>query len=160
MKRHKALQSLSQEHHHGLLLAQLIKAGSPEYKGLPRTTADKKLYTINFFEENLIPHFKKEEEILFPLAKKKNPIIANLVNELIKQHKEIYLLISKLKISLQPENELDGLGKLLETHIRKEERELFQMIQEVFSEDEFEKLESELGEASSTCMLQKIKTAK
>jgi hypothetical protein len=123
MKRHKALQSLSQEHHHGLLLAQLIKAGSPEYKGLARTTTDKKLYTINFFKENLIPHFKKEEEILFPLAKKKNPIIENLIDKLIEQHKEIYLLIDKLKISSQPEYELDELGKLLEGHIRKEERE-------------------------------------
>jgi iron-sulfur cluster repair protein YtfE (RIC family) len=143
MKRHKALQSLSQEHHHGLLLAQLIKKGSPKYKGLPNTNADKKPYTINFFEQNLIPHFKKEEEILFPLSINKNPDIENLVKGLIKQHKEIYVLIDKLKISLEPKNELDELGKLLEVHIRKEERELFQMIQDVFSVDEFEKLELE-----------------
>ena len=153
MKRHKALQSLSQEHHHGLLLAQLIKKGSPEYKGLPSTNADKKLYTINFFVQNLIPHFKKEEEILFPLSIKKNPNIEKLVKELVEQHREIYVLIDKLKLSLEPENELDELGKLLETHIRKEERELFQMIQEVLSEDEFEKLENDLGEASNTCMI-------
>lgn len=153
MKRHKALLSLSQEHHHGLLLAQLIKAGSTEYKGLPRTTADKKLYTINFFEENLILHFRKEEEVLFPLIKKKNPIIENLVDQLIRQHKEIFLLIDKLKLSSQPENELDELGKLLEGHIRKEERELFQLIQEALTEIELEKLENELGEVSFGCKI-------
>ena len=153
MKRHKALQSLSQEHHHGLLLAQLIKTGSPEYKGLPRTTVEKKLYTINFFEENLIPHFKKEEEVLFPRSKEKNPDIENLVNELINQHKGIYSLITKLKTSAQPEIELDELGKLLEAHIRKEERELFQMIQEILSEEELAKLEVDLGDASFECKI-------
>lgn len=153
MKRHKALQSLSQEHHHGLLLAQLIKAGSPEYKGLPSTTVDKKLYTIKFFEENLIPHFKKEEEVLFPLTRKKNSNVENLVTELIKQHKEIDLLINKLKDSSQPEDELDELGKLLEAHIRKEERELFQMIQEILSKTELIKLESDLGETLFGCKI-------
>ena len=153
MKRHKALQSLSQEHHHGLILAQLIKSGSPEYKGLPSSISDKKLYTVKFFEENLIPHFKKEEEILFPLTKKKNPIIENIVNELIKQHKEIYSLIDKLKISSQPESELDDLGKLLEGHIRKEERELFKLIQEASTENELEKLEIDLGETSPGCKI-------
>jgi iron-sulfur cluster repair protein YtfE (RIC family) len=153
MKRHKALQSLSQEHHQGLLLAQLIKKGNPKYKGLPSTAEGKKPYTINNFEQNLIPHFKKEEELLFPLSKKKNPDIEKLVKELVEQHREIYVLIDKLKLSLESENELDELGKLLETHIRKEERELFQMIQEVLSEDEFEKLENDLGEAINTCMI-------
>lgn len=153
MKRHKALQSLSQEHHHGLLLAQLIKAGSPEYKGLPSTTADKKLYTIKFFEENLIPHFIKEEEVLFPLTRKKNSNVENLVTELIKQHKEIDLLINKLKDSSQPEDELDELGKLLEAHIRKEERELFQMIQEILSKTELIKLEADLGETLFGCKI-------
>lgn len=153
MKRHKALQSLSHEHHHGLRLAQLIKTGSPEYEGLPHTTSEKKLYTIKFFEENLIPHFKKEEELLFPLSRKKNSNTENLVNELIKQHKEIYLLIDNLKISSQANINLNELGILLEAHIRKEERELFQMIQEILSENELAKLESELGEATFECKL-------
>ncbi len=138
MKRHKALQSLSHEHYHGLRLAQLIKVGSPEYKGLPRTMSEKKLYTIKFFEENLIPHFKKEEEILFPLSRKKNSNV----------EKQICLLIDKLKISTKPEVELDHLGKLLDAHIRKEERELFQIIQEILSEDELVKLEADLGDTS------------
>ena len=151
MKRHKALKSLSQEHHHGLMLAQLIKVGSPEYKGLPRTMSEKKPYTIKFFEENLIPHFKKEEEILFPLSRKKNSNVEKQINELIEEHKKIGLLIDKLKISTKPEVELDHLGRLLDVHIRKEERELFQIIQEILTENELENLETELGKAKFEC---------
>lgn len=153
MKRHKALYSLSHEHHNGLMLAQLVKANSPEYKGLPKTIEDKKHYAEKFFEENLIPHFKKEEDILFPLAKSKGDEIEKLVEELIQQHKKIYSLIEMLKSSAQPEIELDELGKLLESHIRKEERELFQMVQKILSEDELEKLEKDLGSSTNACLI-------
>jgi iron-sulfur cluster repair protein YtfE (RIC family) len=151
MKRHKALQSLSQEHHHGLLLAQLIKAESPDYKNLPNTTNGKKEYTIRFFEENLVPHFKKEEEVLFPCSRGKNVEIEKQIDELIDQHKKIYQLVARLNVSASPETELNELGNLLEVHIRKEERELFRELQLILSEDELSKLESELGSASASC---------
>lgn len=144
MKRHKALHILSHEHHHGLLLAQLIKTDSPEYKNLPKSIIEKKDYTLKSFEEKLIPHFKKEEEILFPFAHNKNSEIDNLIDDLIKQHKIIYSLIEKLKSSDQPELELNELGELLEIHIRTEERDLFPRVQEFLNEDELLKLESEL----------------
>lgn len=151
MKRHKSLQSLSQEHHHGLMLAQLIKSGSPEYKGLPNTVEGKVQHTIKFFEENLVPHFNKEEKILFTISKNKNAEIDRLINELIFQHKAIYLLVNKLRKSSEPKIELNELGMLLESHIRKEERELFQDIQNVLTESEMEKLEKDLGESSTSC---------
>ncbi len=153
MKRHKALRSLSQEHHHGLMLAQLIKAGSPEYKGLPTTILDKKLFTIKFYEENLVPHFKKEEEVLFPQTKNKNPVIKRLIADLVDQHREIYSLINNLKTLSEPEIVLNKLGALLENHIRLEERELFQMIQEVLSEEALLKLESDMGDSSPGCKI-------
>ena len=115
--------------------------------------SEKKLYTIKFFEENLIPHFKKEEEILFPLSRKKNSNVEKQIDELIEEHKKIGLLIDKLKISTKPEVELDHLGKLLDAHIRKEERELFQIIQEILSEDELVKLEADLGDTSLGCKI-------
>jgi iron-sulfur cluster repair protein YtfE (RIC family) len=151
MKRHKALQSLSQEHHHALIISQLIKFGSPKFKGLPITITGKKSHTVKFFRENLISHFRKEEGILFPLLRGKSTDIENLVKELVSQHKEIHSLVEQLKISVKPEIELDTIGKLLEVHIRKEERELFQMIQEILSEGELIKLGSELGEGAFGC---------
>lgn len=153
MKRHKSLISLSHDHHHGLMLAQLIKLGSPEFKGLPNTVAGKVRHTINFFQEHLIPHFRKEEEILFPSSKNKSNKIDCLVDELMQQHKTIYSLIDKLKSSNSPEVELNELGVLLDNHIRKEEREFFRLIEEHLSEDEFEKLGKELGETSYKCKI-------
>ncbi len=151
MKRHKALHSLSQEHHHGLMLAQLIKAGSPEYKGLPKTLEDKKSYTINFFKEDLVPHFQKEEDILFPASRGKTEEIDKQIDELIDQHKKIYSFIDKLEKSDSVQKDLDELGRLLEAHIRKEERKLFQMIQKELSAAELEKLENEIGKPSKSC---------
>ena len=151
MRRHKALHSLSQEHHQGLMIAQLIKSGSPEYKGLPKTITGKVRHTINFFEENLIPHFKKEEDILFPILKNKTPEIDNLISDLILQHKAIYSLVDKLRQSNEPEINLNELGILLENHIRKEEREFFQIIQSVLTESEMKNLEKDLGQSVISC---------
>lgn len=151
MKRHKALHSLSQEHHHGLMLAQLIKSGSPQYNGLPKTLEDKKSYTVKFFKENLALHFQKEEEFLFPFSRNKTEEIDKQTAELIDQHKKIYSIIDKLEVSDSVQKDLDELGKLLEAHIRKEERELFQLIQEALSSAELEKLANELGKPSNTC---------
>ena len=153
MRRHKALRSLSQEHHNGLMLAQLIKAGSPEYKGLPTTILEKKLFAIKFFEENLVPHFKKEEEILFPQSKNKNPVIKKLIADLVDQHRKIISLVNNLKTLSEPETVLNELGVLLENHIRLEERELFQMIQVVLSEEELLKIEADIGDSSPGCKI-------
>lgn len=149
MKQHEELHSLSQEHHHGLMLAQLIKAGSPEYKGLPKNLEDKKSYTINFFEGNLVTHFQKEEDILFPPSRGKTEEIDKQIDELIERHKKIHLIFNKLDKSNFLQKDLDELGILLEAHIRKEEREFFQLIHEVLSADDLKKLESQLGHTSN-----------
>jgi len=151
MKRHKALISLSHEHHHGLMLAQLIKSGSPEFPGLPATISGKVQYAVKFYEDNLIPHFKKEEEVLFHRSKSRSSEIDNLIGELTTEHKAIHSLVNELQKSSEPEIELNELGVLLEKHIRKEERELFQIIQDVFTENEMNKLEKDLGESTISC---------
>lgn len=153
MKRHKALHSLSHEHHHGLMLVQLIKANSPKYENLPKTIKGKKSYTLKFYEENLIPHFKKEEEILFPFSKGKTSGIDKLIDELVDQHNSVALLIKRIKTSDSPGNELNELGSILEMHIRKEERELFPKVQEVLLENKLKELELLLGKTSASCKI-------
>ena len=151
MIRHKALHTLSHEHHHGLMLAQLIKANAPKYENLPKTIKGKKSYTLKFYEENLIPHFKKEEEILFPLSKGKTSAVDKLVDDLVDQHNSIASLIKRIKASDSPGNELNELGSILEMHIRKEERELFPKVQEILSENKLKELELLLGKTSASC---------
>ncbi|RPI73162.1 MAG: hemerythrin domain-containing protein [Ignavibacteriales bacterium] len=141
-RRHQSIIDLSRDHHHGLILAQLIRKNAPIYKNLPASPEGKTEYALNAYETELLPHFKKEEEILFPAVKRKNDELKELVNQLIADHKKIIGLIEKLRNDENKIAILDELGSLLIQHIRKEERELFKIIQDVLTEEELEKLDN------------------
>lgn len=138
MKRHNNLIPLSHDHHHGLILANLIKLNAPVFKGLPNELSGKIEYTKNFFSLELVRHFKEEEEILYPLVKGKSKEIDILFREIFVEHLQIKKLIDQLDSSTEPLLILDKLGRLLENHIRKEERELFEMIQNEFNNGELD----------------------
>lgn len=140
MKRHKHLIGLSHDHHHGLRLAQLIKSDAPEYKDLPNDVEGKVKYTIDAWENELNHHFENEEKILFPAVTNRDEEVDNLIDEIIIEHEQIEQLVNQLKAGKDKVDTLDDLGHMLEHHIRKEERELFDRIQKVFSEEELEKL--------------------
>jgi len=144
IKRDKALHILSHDHHHGLILAQLIKKGSPQYKNLPITTEGKKDYAIRFYNDELVKHFEDEEKILFPVVNGKDDEIDNLVEKIITEHKKIKQLINRLESDEDVENTLNELGNILESHIRKEERDLFMKIQKILTEDELITVEKQL----------------
>lgn len=144
IKRHKALQPLSRGHHHGLILAQLIKNDAPEYKGLPTTAEGKKDYTLSFYESELKQHFFDEENILFLLAANRDNQTDETIEEIMIEHKEIIELVKKIASSSQPEDLLDELGRKLESHIRKEERELFPAIEKILTEKELSELKTKL----------------
>ena len=136
MKRNPALYTLSHDHHQGLILAQQLKKGAPQYKGMPSTLEDKKEYTLSFYKTELVKHFQDEEEILFPAVKNKNDELDRKIAEIISEHRKMESLIKDLEKTDQLENVLDELGHLLEKHIRKEERELFIEIEKILSDDE------------------------
>lgn len=144
MERHKALHSLSHDHHHGLILAQLIKKGSPQYKNLPSTIEGKKDYSIRFYNDELIRHFEVEEKVLHPLVNNRDKEIDSLFDEIIAEHQQIKKLITKLESNDDVEDTMDELGYLLESHIRKEERKLFPLIQNLLSDEELIHLENKL----------------
>jgi len=149
LKRHKALHSLSHDHHHGLILAQLIKKGSPLYKNLPSTTEGKKNYALQFYNTELIRHFEDEEKVLYPLVKNRDKKIDNLFEEIIAEHQQIKKLITKLESNDDVEDTMDEIGYLLESHIRKEERKLFPLIQNLLSDEELIHLENKLQNSES-----------
>lgn len=142
MKRHKALILLSHDHHKGLLLAQLLKKTAPAYKDLPDDPVGKMNYAIEAYKSDLSIHFKDEEEILFPLLSNKSAEIDDLINELLDEHKIIEDGISSLKASDDLVNHLDAIGNILEKHIRKEERILFQKAQSILSDNELGVIEN------------------
>ena len=139
MKRHEALIPFSREHHDALILSRLIQKGAPVYRGLPTRIKEKADYALELFSVKLKQHFTAEEKML-ALINTSDKELLLLFNEIRAEH----VLLEHQFISLQTaqalEEKLDKLGRDLEQHIRKEERVLFELIQERCSEDVLEKI--------------------
>jgi len=133
MKRHSSLAPLSREHHQALILAQLLKKGSPVYKGLPTGIKEKAVYAFNFYQHDLVQHFK-DEEILIGKIQGINPELDKMACEIIEDHRDLRQLFDQLNSSNDIATHLDRLGQSLEQHIRKEERIFFPMIQQYCDE--------------------------
>jgi iron-sulfur cluster repair protein YtfE (RIC family) len=142
MKRHQSLAHLSRDHHPALILAQLLKRNAPAYKGLPTDTAGKLNYAEKFYNEELVTHFAQEEKMMDMLAG------LNLeLDEKIKQIKAEHIILHNLFTGISKQIDsvtaMDELGTQLDQHIRKEERELFPLIEKSCDEpmmDSIEKL--------------------
>lgn len=138
MKRHESIAVLSRDHQKGLMLAQLLKKDAPAYKGLPTDLIGKMNYAKETFENDLIQHFVDEEKILFPSVKGRSSTSDKLINELCEEHKYFTEKIPSLNSSNGLADELNVIGHKLEEHIRKEERVLFNIIQDLLNESELE----------------------
>ncbi len=149
MRRHKSLIPLSRDHKSGLLLAQLIKINAPEYRGLPAKTEEKAEYALEKYRTELVPHFTNEEEILFPFIKKQILELDSLIGEIFNEHQKIHYLFEELKKKKNNPELLNELGNLLENHIRKEERILFERIQTLIPPETLELLENKIKPASA-----------
>ncbi|WP_067146927.1 hemerythrin domain-containing protein [Pseudotamlana agarivorans] len=131
LKRHQALQPLSRDHHHGLLLCWKIRTGFG--KGVEPNRI--KSYADWFFENHLIPHFKLEEQHIFSLLEDDNA----LKKKALEDHKALISLFSKTD---EVAKTLSEIEKQLDDHIRFEERVLFPEIQKIATEEQFETIEA------------------
>lgn len=140
MKRHESLVPLSREHHDGLILAQLIKKNAPMYRGLPQSIEEKVRYAKQFYQYDILKHFEKEEQML----KKIRPISAQLsaaADTIEFEHKKLHELFSALSLPGDKEEQLHEAGVMLEAHIRKEEREIFPLIEKSCSPELLQELQ-------------------
>lgn len=124
-KRHTALQPLSREHHHGLLLSWKIRSGFNKNVDPIRI----KTYTDWFFETHLIPHFETEEKHIFPILEHDN----ELVKRALAEHRRLKRLFSETETDPKT---LSKIEEELEQHIRFEERILFPEIQKIATEEQ------------------------
>ncbi|MDN3492269.1 hemerythrin domain-containing protein [Winogradskyella bathintestinalis] len=129
-KRHKALQPLSREHHHGLLLSWKIRAGFNKEINPKRI----RVYADWFFENHLIPHFKMEEQHIFPILDSNH----ELVKRALADHRRLKRLFEEREDDTKILNKIE---EELDQHIRFEERVLFPEIQKVATEEEFLQIE-------------------
>jgi iron-sulfur cluster repair protein YtfE (RIC family) len=134
MKRHPSLIPLSREHHGALLLARLLRKDAPLYKGLPSNAPDKADYALKFYQDEIIGHFAEEEKVI-SLVKGLNPELDLLIDEMEKEHVQLHELFRLINNNSDLSVHLDKLGRALEDHVRKEERQIFPMIQNSCSEE-------------------------
>jgi hemerythrin-like domain-containing protein len=127
VKRHPALVTLSQDHHHGLVQAKRLRAGAEA--GDARAAARN---FLRFFEGETVRHFREEEEQLFPLLADLGEAREPLVHVLL-EHQRLHALAGRLAAQVEagaPAAELMvELGEVLERHVRYEERQLFPLIE-------------------------------
>jgi iron-sulfur cluster repair protein YtfE (RIC family) len=129
--RHPSLVPLSHDHHHGLALAlrcrkqalgQLKPMGAEGLRERAREFRE-------FFAQNLVNHFRAEEEVLFPQLAARLPESRVIIDLLLREHEEIASAIPNLDAEIGLAKLVFDLGDLLERHIRKEERELFPLFE-------------------------------
>lgn len=130
IKRHEALKPLSRQHHFGLLFSWKIRKGFSTDISLERM----KKYADWFFETEIKPHFKAEEEHIFPILDKED----KMVKRALKEHERIEKLF---KDTIDPKKSLRLLEEELQAHIRFEERIMFNEIQKVATAEQLKTIE-------------------
>ncbi len=140
IKRNPALVRFSRDHHHGLLLVWKIR------EGFRRSVAGERIaeYSAYFFDKELVPHFEDEEKNLFARMPPGNDLRVKAEAE----HNEMRSIADKLRSGKSEESDLENFAQLLESHIRFEERRLFNHLQEHLTEEELEQIGNAARHAS------------
>ena len=118
MKRCSALRTMSNEHHHGLVLAKRAK------KAAGTESAEKAWQQIQVhFAAEVEPHFQAEEMRLLPALERVGE--TELVRRTHADHAELRYMIREGGVQA-----MAGFAELFIQHIRFEERELFETAQQ------------------------------
>ncbi|MGO8793947.1 MAG: hemerythrin domain-containing protein [Candidatus Sulfotelmatobacter sp.] len=143
MLRDKSLIPLSHQHQHALALCVRIDRAQP----IP--AADLLAWQAEIeqhFAQEIDIHFMAEEKMLFPAARQ-FPELVPLVEELIADHGSLRGLFSQARARGMSTETLPMFAQKLSTHIRKEERQLFQQLQTLMTAEDLSQLGQHLEEA-------------
>jgi iron-sulfur cluster repair protein YtfE (RIC family) len=128
-RRHPALIPLSHDHHHTLALALRLVQGDAALlnDGWTHDRLEQVRRVKELYAGPLRRHFAAEEEVLFPAMRAGIAGVGTMIDRLLHDHREIAALIDALSPDdpANPGPHLETLGRLIERHIRAEERELF-----------------------------------
>ena len=158
MLRDKNLVPLSRQHQHALALCVRIDRASP----IPETSLNAWQRAITeHFQNEIEVHFAAEEVVVLPAATR-FPELKDLVDELLADH-DILRESSRAAASntMSPED-VTTFAQRLSAHIRKEERTLFERMQELMQPEELVsmgvQLEEALKAAADRCLLPQAAT--
>ena len=153
MLRDKNLVPLSRQHQHALALCVRISrarlANPSELRAWQSEIAE-------HFEQEIRYHFDAEEAHLFPAARE-FPELSALVDELLAEHAQLRDYFSRAAGGMLDRQGLCAFAETLSSHIRKEERKLFEGMQEKIAPDAFAKIgakvDQTLAAVSQACIV-------
>jgi len=153
MLRDRSLIPLSHQHQHALALCVRIERASPIGE------ADLDVWqeeVSELFRSEIGVHFAAEEQVVFPAALRFSELVS-LVEELTADHVWLRENLARTEAGNMSARDLSALAGRLSAHIRKEERQLFERMQELISPEELasvgERLQDALKDAHRTCTL-------
>ena len=141
MKRNKNLRTLSWEHHDGLVVAFRLQQGLKKGVKIPEMAR----YILHIWKNTLQLHFQREENAITPNLENKRDG-KPLVKQMMGEHKTFKNLITMIKVDKVSRNSIDEFAKLLNHHIRFEERELFPELERLATKEEMAKIGLFLGQ--------------
>lgn len=152
MLRDKNLIPLSHQHQHALAMCVRIDRAIPA-GSVDLTAWQAEIHQV--FEQKIRVHFEAEEKVLFPVATRVG--LGPLVGELMEEHAALRRYFSRATAQEMDLSELQAFATKLAAHIRKEERILFQEMQQRVNQSEMDltgaALDKELAAAAGTCTI-------
>lgn len=153
MLRNKNLVPLSRQHQHALALCVRIDRALP----IAESDLDSwRVEMVQHFRAEIRIHFAAEEEFVFPAARV-FPELRPLVDELIFDHAWLRERFAEAETQRLSGLAVGEFARRLSEHVRKEERQLFERLQQLMSGEELEllgqKLQPVLEEAEQACIL-------
>jgi hemerythrin-like domain-containing protein len=135
-RRHDALITLTHDHHHALVQASALIAASDAEE--PARIEPARAF-LDFYRRDTLLHFHEEEEVLFPRLLESVDSIPQALISVLVDHVRIHGMVTRLKMAVEEGNvgadQLRELGEQLRAHIRREERELFPLIERSVPEE-------------------------
>jgi iron-sulfur cluster repair protein YtfE (RIC family) len=146
MKRHPSLAALSRDHHHALVMSQALRHGAPErLRGAYPMDPEALIAALRQrFNEELEPHFQIEERELVPHCRELGGIVATHADRVEREHGELRDMLAGLDAGPSLADALDAFARLLDAHVRFEERIWFPSIEEELGADVLERLTTRL----------------
>ncbi len=141
MLRNKNLIPLSHQHQHALAFCVRIDKALANPAAMETAAIQQEI--IRLYDTELAVHFEAEEQILFPAAEQMDEL-ASLVDELRVEHGLIRRGVKRAEAKDLTVSDIQVFAASLSAHIRKEERELFEALQQQLSAEELERMGPEI----------------
>jgi iron-sulfur cluster repair protein YtfE (RIC family) len=117
-----------------LLLCLQINKGIPAHFADADWLKSKAEHVVEFFDDDLTPHFRAEEQVLFPAMGSFSEAV-ELIADLLSDHRRLTGLVDRVRAIDEQTLAVDlvEFAAALEGHVRKEERELFPIYEALVS---------------------------